>query len=83
MSVPRWGYEWELTLPQIELMQADLPHTLYTKNRGKDDNGRPMKNTKASEEVLRLQMEANRKAEERRKAQDSEGTYTVEELFTK
>lgn len=49
-------------------MQTDLPHTLYLK----DDNSRePSKKTKASDEVIRLQEEANRKAMERKKAKEA------------
>lgn len=28
-----WGYRMRLTLPQIELMQSDLPHTLYKRKK--------------------------------------------------
>lgn len=80
----RWemnfGYRWILTVPQIEIMQADLPHTLYKKT-GKD--GKPVKNTKASDEVIRLQEEANRKMLERKAAKErGEIPYeSTDELF--
>lgn len=59
-------------MPQIELMQSDLPHTLYQKK------GRVSKED--LDEVTRLQEEANRRAAERRKAREAE-EYTVDELF--
>ena len=80
MSVRNWGYRCELTLPQIELMQTDLPHTLYIR---KNDKGGGKKNTVASDEVIRLQEEANRRMRERKKKQKQEDTYSVDELFRK
>lgn len=65
-------------------MQADLPHTLFRQDR-KSDGGK--KNTVASDEVIRLQEEANRKFAERQAAQKAarergEIPYTnVDELF--
>ena len=61
-------------------MQADLPHTLFIKDK---NNAEPSKNTKASDEVLRLQEEANRKAMERKEAKErGEIPYdSVDELF--
>ena len=47
-------------------MQADLPHTLYFKER-KDPDGKPIGNTKASDSVVRLQEEATRRMLEARK----------------
>ena len=69
-----------LTIPQIEIMQTDLPHTLYKKT-GKD--GKPVKNTRASDEVIRLQEEANRKMLERKAAKErGEIPYeSTDELF--
>lgn len=74
-------------MPQIDLMQIDLPHTLYKpikrgkqKKKGVDDKYRVNPRDKA----LALQEEANRMAEKRRKAK-AEGKipYTKEELFTR
>ena len=60
-------------------MQSDLPHTLYLK---RDENGKPKKNTKASDEVIRLQEEANRQMLERKAAKEREKkTYKTEDLF--
>lgn len=72
---PRWrlgrwernfGYRCILTCAQIELMQGDLPHTLYSP-RDKDGKPKPNKNDKA----MALQEEANKKARERRAANNN------------
>ena len=57
-------------------MRSDLPHTLYD---FKKDRG--AKNTVASDEVIRLQEEANRKAQERREKEAKKGQLTMEEIF--
>ena len=64
-------------------MQADLPHTLFLHKEKKTD---PSKNTKASDEVIRLQEEANRqflarREELRKKKAAGQEPYTTEELF--
>lgn len=70
-------------------MQSDLPHTLYLKDKkGTKAAGnaaeRAKGKTKASDAVLRLQEEANRKARERRARQEAENPpVTIEELFSK
>lgn len=48
-------------------MQSDLPHVLYNHDRKHDE---PSKNTKASDEVIKLQEEANRKMQERKAAKE-------------
>lgn len=63
-----WGYRCELTLPEIEIMMADLPHTLYKDKLKKKEDKEDYDN------MARLQEEANRKARERREK-------TLEELF--
>ncbi len=74
-----WGYRCVLTMPQIELMQADLPHTLYdTKKKGGEG-------TVVTDKVLRLTREANarrkaRKSKEAANAADRE--YTLDEVFS-
>ena len=61
-------------------MQSDLPHVLYMKN--KKDKSDPKKNTKASDEVVRLQEEANRRFLEMKKQRErGERQYELEELF--
>lgn len=57
-------------MPQIELMMADLPHTLYKKKGG-------MPKEKDVEDAERLMREAY---EKKRKARETEG-YTIEEIF--
>lgn len=53
-------------------MQGDLPHTLFNhRASGKS----PEKNTVASDEVLRLQEEANRQMMERKAAREREKSF--------
>lgn len=60
-------------------MQADLPHTLYMKDKADSS-----KNTKASDEVIRLQEEANRKARERKEKESGKIPYdSVDEVFNR
>lgn len=59
-------------------MQADLPHTLFDRRNDRE----PEKNTKASDEVLRLQEEANRQMLARKKAKEKGAEpYEIDELF--
>ncbi len=60
-------------MPQIELMQADLPHTLYN-----------YKDTKPDAECERLNREALERSRARRKKANplGERSYTVDELFS-
>ncbi len=68
-------------------MQADLPHTLYSHELTKEDQAKRAKSrTAASAEVLRLQEEANREMEERRKAAAEakargDEPYEMDDLF--
>ena len=80
-----FGYNWILTVPQIEIMQSDLPHTLYLRDH--DKKGRRKAADKdfrynPNDKAIALQEEANRRALERRKAK-AEGKipYTTDELF--
>jgi hypothetical protein len=58
-------------MPQIELMQADLPHTLY------DYKGKP------DSECERLNREAMEKARARRaKKAAKDREYTLDEVFS-
>ena len=68
-GVRHWGYRCFLTLPQIELMSADLPHTLY-RNKKKAD----------ADEVAEVERKNREIAERKRKARES-GEYTVEDVF--
>ena len=65
-----------LSASQVALMQGDLPHTLYLKDK---KNG--ARNSKATADVIRKQEEANARAIARRKAQQESQGYTVEEIF--
>lgn len=75
-------------MPQIEIMQADLPHTLYLKDGHKDGKG-ARKNTVANDRVIQMQEEANRRMMERKAKQEREwqqeedAPVTIEELFAK
>ena len=61
-------------MPQIELMQSDLPHTLYRSKKDKE-------NVVVDDEAIRLQEEANRKAAARRAKNSEQQTYTINDLF--
>ena len=69
-GVRSWGYRCFLTIPQIELMQSDLPHTLYNFK----------KKVVVDDEAIRLQEEANKKARARRENQ-GQRQYTLDEIF--
>ena len=59
-------------MPQIELMQSDLPHTLYGKHKGSKAG------TTVTDDLVQKQLEANRKAKERREKKG----LTLNELFS-
>lgn len=62
-------------------MQSDLPHVLYGKRRKTGEDGKPKGNTVASDEVIRLQEEANRRMMERKAAKGGAIQYDLEELY--
>ena len=67
-------------------MQADLPHTLYLRRDKKKRTKGEKKPFKYNEKdpAIKRQMEANRRAEEKRAAKArGEIPYTVDELFKK
>ena len=68
-------------------MQADLPHTLYLKRDKRNGrNGKPAKPFKFDENdpAMARQIEANRRAAERRAAKArGEIPYKTDELFKK
>lgn len=74
MSVRNWGYRCELTMPQIELMMSDLPHTLY----GEQDKKESEEGTTLTDDVMQKQLEANRRAKERRERKG----VTINDLFS-
>ena len=72
-------------MPQIELMQSDLPHTLYNHDP-KDINGK--KDTKVYskadiDEATKLCEESLKRSRERRKKRQQEQGYTLEEIFNR
>lgn len=78
-----WGYRCVLTLPQIELMQADLPHTLYKRHGGKSSKGRRTsdEHVVVDAECIRLTEEANRRYQAKQKVRRQEKGYTPDELL--
>ena len=60
-------------------MQSDLPHTLYNfKNKG--DKGQSFSQSDI-DEAEKLNLMAQKKAEERRKRRQQSEGYTVDEIF--
>lgn len=73
-----------MTCAQIEIMQSDLPHVLYTKRDkpgGKGKGGEPFR-FNPNDRAIKMQEEAYRKALARREARErGDGTYNLDELF--
>ena len=67
-----------LTLPQIELMSSDLPHTLYIH---KDKDGNTSVSKADYDEAVRMNEESLRRSIERRKKRQQEQGYTIDEIF--
>ena len=61
-------------MPQIELMQSDLPHTVLV---SKDKDGNPSVSKADLDEAVRK----NEESIERRKKRQQEQGYTIEEIF--
>ena len=81
IEVRNWAYRCVLTLPQIELMQSDLPHTLYNfKKKGKGGGGASVSQS-GIDEAERLTLLAKQKAEERRRKRQQKEGYTLDEIF--
>lgn len=78
IEVRNWGYRCVLTLPQIELMQSDLPHTLFLH---KDKNGNKSVSKSDIDEAVKANEESLRRSIERRKKRQQEEGYTIEEIF--
>lgn len=74
MKVRSWGYRCELTLPQIELMSSDLPHTLY-KKIGEKKGAK----SKDIEDAERLMLEARER--KRKRMEKGKESYTIKEIF--
>ena len=75
-----WAYRCVLTLPQIELMQSDLPHTLYNPI-DKDGNDTKVYSQADIDEATRLNEESLKRSRERRKQRQQEQGYTLDEIF--
>lgn len=76
MSVPEWESYAVLSRAKKQIMQSDLPHTLYNfKEKEGDVSYDP--NDKAFE----LQRQADERAEARRRARQEKEGYTVDELL--
>lgn len=69
-----------LTLPQIELMLLDLPHTMYSP-RHKDDKDNRVYSQEDIDEATRLNEESLKRSRERRKHRQQEKGYTLNEIF--
>ena len=72
-------------MPQIEIMQSDLPHTLY--NTRKDKRTGKAKNENfvfnPNDRAIKLQEEAYQRALERKKEREKGNYQSVNELFKK
>ena len=69
-----------LTLPQIEIMQSDLPHTLYP-HKGKKKDGHESVSKADYDEAQRANQESLKRSIERRKKRQQEQGYTRDEIF--
>ena len=68
-------------MPQIELMQSDLPHTKYNfKKEGERGNSFGQSDI---DEATRLNLLARKKSEERRKRRQQKDGYTIDEIFNR
>ena len=65
-------------MPQIELMQSDLPHTLYIR---KDKNGNKSVSKADYDEAVRMNEESLKRSIERRRKRQLEQGYTNDEIF--
>lgn len=73
-----------LTVPQIQLMQIDLPHTLYLPDK-KQKGKNPQKAFKfnPTDPAIAKTQESLRRRRERMRADGQEVPYTMDELFNK
>lgn len=88
---PRWrigkwernfGYRWILTEAQVQLMQTDLPHTLYLKRDKKTGKAKKEYKFDNNDPAIAMQREANlRKAAIKKAKAEGKIPYTTEELF--
>lgn len=79
IKIRNWGYRCYLTLPQIELMMADLPHPLFPQKAG--ESGNKAYSQSDIDEATALTMAAMKRNREKHPIQDREQSYTLEEVF--
>lgn len=72
-----FGYRCQLTLPEIEIMGADLPHTLYKRSKG---GGRKPTQTDVDEATAKMREAYERKQREREEEKKKNGV-TVDDIF--
>lgn len=70
-----------LTVPQITLMQSDLPHTLYDRKKSKATAKSGNKTFNPNDNAFELQRKADEAAARRRKARQEKEGYTLDEVF--
>lgn len=76
MSVPEWESYAVLSRAKKQIMQSDLPHTLYDfKEKDGDKSFNP------KDKAFELQRLADERAAARRRARQEKEGYTVDEVF--
>lgn len=73
-------------MPQIEIMQADLPHTLFNRKSKKGKNKSANNDNykyNPNDAAFALQKEAVERSRKRRMAEGKEVKYTIDEIFNK
>jgi hypothetical protein len=76
VTVPEWDSYAVLSRAKKQIMQSDLPHTLYN-YKAKDGD----KLYNPNDPAFELQRQADERAAARRKARQEKEGYTVEEVF--
>lgn len=76
MTVPEWESYAVLSRAKKQIMQSDLPHTLYN---FKEKDGDKLYNP--NDKAFELQRQADEKAAARRKARHEKGEFTMDEVF--
>ena len=76
-----YGYRWVLTIPQIQIMQADLPHTLYIRDKRTGKRKGPDNYEYNPKDPAIAKTEESLRRRKERMAQES--GITTEELFNK
>lgn len=52
MVIPRYAFDWVMTLAQIELMMSDRPLTFYKREKKKDKDGFTEPSREALEDAM-------------------------------